>query len=220
MSRSGRGAPHGRRRPRAHRAPIVAARGAGDPERGRDDRKVAGSAQPTSPSIRRYARGVEVWKCGSSAPEIPRAAPKSSSLPMTTSTERRRVTVHASRRGRTAPRPPQRLAEVQVEGDDGAGPVGGLDGLGRERRRGRDQPGEDAAGVQPASAVRSPKMASQSTSPGRSWEAAELARSEQPTAPRTPKPRSVKFSPLRTEWPMPSYGSHARYGWCRRRPGG
>ena len=33
-------------------------------------------------------------------------------------------------------------------------------------------------------------------------------RSETPTAPRTPKPRSVKFRPLRTVRPMPSYGAH------------
>ena len=36
-----------------------------------------------------------------------------------------------------------------------------------------------------------PKMRSQSTSPGRSFDAAEFARSEQPRAGRTPKPRSV-----------------------------
>ena len=29
-----------------------------------------------------------------------------------------------------------------------------------------------------------------------------------PTAPRTPKPRSVKFRPLRTVRPTPSYGTH------------
>ena len=43
--------------------------------------------------------------------------------------------------------------------------------------------------------------------PGRSWLAAVWPRSETPTAPRTPKPRSVKFSPLRTARPMPSYGT-------------
>ena len=34
-----------------------------------------------------------------------------------------------------------------------------------------------------------------------------LPRSDTPTAPRTPKPRSVKLSPLRTVRPMPSYGT-------------
>ena len=53
----------------------------------------------------------------------------------------------------------------------------------------------------------SPKRWSQSTSPGRSCEAAVFPRSETPTAPRTPKPRSVKLSPLRTVRPMPSYGT-------------
>ena len=48
------------------------------------------------------------------------------------------------------------------------------------------------------------KISSQSTSPGRSWLTAVLPRSEQPTAPRTPKPRSVKLSPLRTSRPTPS----------------
>jgi hypothetical protein len=36
---------------------------------------------------------------------------------------------------------------------------------------------------------------------------AVLPRSEQPTAARTPKPRSVKLRPLRTVLPMPSYGT-------------
>ena len=49
-----------------------------------------------------------------------------------------------------------------------------------------------------------PKMSSQSTSPGFSWETAVCPRSEQPTAARTPKPRSVKFSPLRDVRPTPS----------------
>ncbi|MPN53802.1 hypothetical protein SDC9_201468 [bioreactor metagenome] len=35
-----------------------------------------------------------------------------------------------------------------------------------------------------------------------------LPRSEQPRAPRTPKPRSVKLNPLRTFRPMPSKGIH------------
>ena len=39
-------------------------------------------------------------------------------------------------------------------------------------------------------------------------EAAVWPRSDTPTAPRTPKPRSVKLSPLRTVRPMPSYGTH------------
>ena len=42
-----------------------------------------------------------------------------------------------------------------------------------------------------------PKIVSQSTSPGRSCDTAVWPRSEQPTAPRTPKPRSVKLRPLR-----------------------
>ena len=47
-------------------------------------------------------------------------------------------------------------------------------------------------------------MWSQSKSPGLSWLAAVLPRSGTPTAPRMPKPRSVKFKPLRTVRPMPS----------------
>src|SRR5439155_1749457 len=53
-----------------------------------------------------------------------------------------------------------------------------------------------------------PKIWSQSKSPGLSWLAAVLPRSGMPTAPRTPKPRSVKFSPLRTTRPTPSNGAH------------
>ena len=47
-------------------------------------------------------------------------------------------------------------------------------------------------------------MWSQSKSPGLSCEAAVLPRSGTPTAPRMPKPRSVKLSPLRTVRPIPS----------------
>ncbi len=56
-----------------------------------------------------------------------------------------------------------------------------------------------------------PKIRSQSRSPFLSCEAALLARSEQPTAPRMPKPRSVKFRPTRVFRPMPSKGTHWTY---------
>ena len=46
----------------------------------------------------------------------------------------------------------------------------------------------------------------QSTSPARSAAAAVWPRSDTPTAPRTPKPRSVKLSPLRSARPVPSNG--------------
>ena len=42
-----------------------------------------------------------------------------------------------------------------------------------------------------------PNSASQSTAPGCSWAMAVWPRSEQPTPPRGPKPRSVKLRPLR-----------------------
>ena len=45
-------------------------------------------------------------------------------------------------------------------------------------------------------------------SPGFSCDTAVCPRSEQPSAARTPKPRSVKFSPLRTARPTPSYFTH------------
>ena len=54
-----------------------------------------------------------------------------------------------------------------------------------------------------------PKISSQSIVPGRSWDTAVCPRSEHPTAPRTPNPRSVKLSPLRTSRPTPSDGTHA-----------
>ena len=60
------------------------------------------------------------------------------------------------------------------------------------------------------------RCASQSTSPGFSCEAAVWPRSEQPTAARTPNPRSVKFRPLRTVRPTPSYGRQRT--WPGRRP--
>ena len=67
-----------------------------------------------------------------------------------------------------------------------------------------------AAKIPPVCSQRAPstaKMASQSTSPGLSCDAAVFARSELPTAARTPKPRSVKLRPLRTVRPIPSYGT-------------
>src|ERR1022692_824601 len=48
----------------------------------------------------------------------------------------------------------------------------------------------------------------QSKSPALSWLAAVSPRSDTPSAPRTPKPRSVKFKPLRVARPTPSNGSH------------
>jgi hypothetical protein len=54
---------------------------------------------------------------------------------------------------------------------------------------------------------RSPNNRSQSTSPGAIAATAVCPRSEIPTAPRTPKPRSVKFRPLRAACPMPSNGA-------------
>ena len=64
---------------------------------------------------------------------------------------------------------------------------------------------EDAARVEPARADR-PKISFQSTSPGFSCATAVWPRSEQPSAARTPKPRSVKLRPFRAVRPTPSYG--------------
>ena len=50
----------------------------------------------------------------------------------------------------------------------------------------------------------SPKILSKSISSFFSLEMAVFARSEQPLAPLTPKPRSVKFRPFRQVLPMPS----------------
>ncbi len=50
-----------------------------------------------------------------------------------------------------------------------------------------------------------PKISSQSIWPGLSWLTAVWPRSEQPSAARTPKPRSVKLRPLRVVRPTPSY---------------
>ena len=94
--------------------------------------------------------------------------------------------------------------EVEVVGDDRARPPGREHRLlgdlgGRRRQRGEDRRRCGTSGRRGAT-----KISSQSITPRRIWLAAELARSEQPTAARGPKPRSVKLSPLRTERPMPS----------------
>src|SRR5579883_1445365 len=56
-------------------------------------------------------------------------------------------------------------------------------------------------------------MASQSISPGLICEAALWPRSEQPSAGRTPNPRSVKFRPLRAVLPTPSSATHFTCDW-------
>ena len=66
---------------------------------------------------------------------------------------------------------------------------------------------ESAAKMPPVCSRRTPcaaKSLSQSKSSGRSCAAAVFARSEMPTALRTPKPLSVKLMPFRTVLPMPS----------------
>ena len=124
---------------------------------------------------------------------------------------------HVDTRGQTAVdlagtfHPAEPLPEtgpvVEVVGDDGAVPRSGLDGLldhvgsrlRERRRRCRRVWNQRTPSV--------PNRCSQSTSPGRSCEAAVLPRSETPSAPRTPNPRSVKLSPFRTVRPIPSYGT-------------
>ena len=58
-----------------------------------------------------------------------------------------------------------------------------------------------------------PKISSQSISPGFIWLAAVWPRSLHPAAARTPNPRSVKFSPLRTVRPTPSNFTHFTCDW-------
>src|ERR1035441_1672276 len=70
---------------------------------------------------------------------------------------------------------------------------------------------ESAAKMPPQWNQRTPsssKSCFQFTSPGASCEAADQPRSLQPTAPRRPYPRSVKFKPTRAVRPMPSKGAH------------
>ena len=69
---------------------------------------------------------------------------------------------------------------------------------------------ERAAKMPPVCSQREPltaKILCQSKSLGWLFAIAVLPRSEQPTAARTPNPRSVKFRPLRTVRPIPSYGT-------------
>src|SRR6185369_14590720 len=73
--------------------------------------------------------------------------------------------------------------------------------------RGVRKGGENSAGVKPAHAELAEDVI-QSKSPGWSWLAAVRPRSETPTAPRIPKPRSVKLSPLRAVRPTPSSRTH------------
>ena len=80
----------------------------------------------------------------------------------------------------------------------------------RPRSRPRRADSDSAAKMPPVCSQRtpsSPKRWSKSMSPGFSWLIAVWPRSETPTAPRTPKPRSVKLRPLRTVRPTPSDGT-------------
>lgn len=68
--------------------------------------------------------------------------------------------------------------------------------------------GESAAKIPPVCSQREPpaaKICCQSKSPGWQLAIAVFPRSEHPTADRRPNPRSVKFRPLRTVLPIPSY---------------
>ena len=125
---------------------------------------------------------------------------------MTTSTDRTNSCMTA----RAAAAPPRDChsdgRKFEVERDDGARLMSRLDGFTHDEGRGRTEPGKDAAGMQPARTYRLEDAGPVDVS-GASCDAAELARSEAPTAPRTPKPRSVKLRPLRTDRPMPSYGT-------------
>src|SRR5947208_3472837 len=114
-------------------------------------------------------------------------------------------------------RPSHQAAVADAVQPEGAGNgwvrllgVGGDDlqvrlGTEREQRVVGTPPGMPAPGLGLGRSV--PKMCAQSTSPGASWLAAVCPRSETPCAPRIPKPRSVKLSPLRTVRPRPSYGT-------------
>ena len=73
---------------------------------------------------------------------------------------------------------------------------------------------DNAQKIPPVWNQRAPSLAKifcQSISPGLSCETAVCPRSEHPTAARAPNPRSVKFNPLRTVRPTPSYGTQRKY---------
>ena len=85
-------------------------------------------------------------------------------------------------------------------------------GLASPRRRAPAVVADSAAKMPPVCSQRapsSPKSMVPVEVAGPSWLAAVWPRSEMPSAPRTPKPRSVKFRPLRAERPTPSNGTPA-----------
>src|SRR5581483_2408124 len=126
--------------------------------------------------------------------------------------ERNERAIHARGCLDAALRLPQRRPVVEVVRDDDAVAMRRLDRLERDRRRRLRQCAEHTARVSQRTPS-APKRRSQSTSPGFSCDAAECPRSEHPTAPRTPNPRSVKLSPLRTSRPTPSYARQTSCAW-------
>ena len=134
---------------------------------------------------------------------------KSSSLPIITSTSGARPRLTSRARVLAADRLPQRGPVVEVVGDDrrraAARPaIASAATIGRRLARERakmppvwnQRAPSSAEDLVPVDVAR-PQLATPRCGRGRS----------SPTAPRTPKPRSVKLSPLRTARPTPSYGT-------------
>ena len=116
--------------------------------------------------------------------------------------------IHLARLRLAADRLPERIAVVEVVGDERAVRARGLHRLfGHERRRSRRARRRcRRCGTSARRAGR--RSLPSRCRPGFSCEMAVCPRSEQPSAARTPKPRSVKFRPLRTVRPTPSYSTH------------
>ena len=136
---------------------------------------------------------------------------KSSSLPISTSTLRDELAVDRARRLEAAERLPQARPVVEVVRDDRAGRARRVDRLGDDRRASSRRARRRCRRCGTSARPRRRRARPSRRRPARSAAAAVWPRSETPTAPRTPKPRSVKLSPLRSARPMPSNGRHSTW---------
>ena len=128
----------------------------------------AGASSRRRRSSRRTCSGRASTSRATSGPGMPRPFCRSSSLPTSTSTfSTMRATTSTARVG-AARDLPELLAEVEVEGADGARRLGRLHALDDHLGGGRRQRREDAAAVEPAHAAarRSPSSRSRPASAG------------------------------------------------------
>ena len=193
-------------------APAVDRRRARRAQRGRDGLDVGERGDDVVDHRAERAPSAASWKCGSTFSQLEAERRREVLLVAEQHVdERHQRPVDLARLHLAADRPPERIAVVEVVRHAGAVLVRLFHRGVRDRRRPLRQRAEHAARCGTSATLPAPPNSCfQSTSPGSICDTAVWPRSEQPTPPRGPKPRSVKFSPLRTLRPTPSYSFQRR----------